>query len=331
MFIDYAKIKVKAGDGGSGCSSFRREKYVPFGGPNGGNGGKGGDVIFRADANLTTLMDFKYKMSYKAKRGEHGKGKNKNGKSGDDIIITVPTGTVIKENGNTIGDLTENGQKIIAAKGGKGGRGNASFVSSTNRAPTRWEVGKEGEKKILELELKVLADVGLVGFPNSGKSTLLSKITAAKPKIAEYPFTTLHPNLGTVEKEDFISFVVADIPGLIEGAHSGKGLGDRFLKHIERAKILIFMLEAISKDLHHDYIKLKNEIKLFNKKILDKPKIIAISKIDLIKNPENLNPDFNEKTPIIKISSLKGKGLDRLVDTISDYLNNKIREVKDSC
>ena len=331
MFIDYAIIKVNAGDGGSGCSSFRREKYVPFGGPDGGNGGKGGDVIFRADANLTTLIDFKYKRSYKAKRGEHGKGKNKSGKSGDDIIINVPLGTVIKENGNTICDLTENGQKIIAAKGGKGGRGNASFVSSTDRAPTRWEVGKKGEKKILELELKVLADVGLVGFPNSGKSTLLSKISAAKPKIAEYPFTTLHPILGTVKKKDFISFVVADIPGLIEGAHSGKGLGDRFLKHIERAKILIFMLEATSKDLRLDYIKLINEIKLFNKEILNKPEIIAISKIDLIKNPENLNPDFNEKTPIIKISSLTGEGLNRLVDAISVLLNNKTTEGKDSC
>ncbi len=329
MFIDYAKIKVRAGDGGSGCSSFRREKYVPYGGPDGGDGGKGGDIIIMTDINIATLIDFKYKRSYKAERGQHGMGKNKYGKNGKDIIIKVPIGTVIKENGVAIYDLTEDGNKIIIAKGGGGGRGNTHFKTSTNQAPTYWEVGKKGEEKILELELKVLADVGLVGFPNSGKSTLLSKISSAKPKIAEYPFTTLFPNLGTVQNEDFVSFVVADIPGLIEGAHEGKGLGDEFLKHIERTKILIFMIESITENILESYKKLKNEVKLFKKEILNKPRILVISKIDLIENPEKLDPVLDEEIPIIKISSISGKGLNELINAISNLLKNeKIKKVK---
>jgi GTP-binding protein len=329
MFIDYAKIKVRAGDGGSGCSSFRREKYVPYGGPDGGDGGKGGDVIIMTDINIATLIDFKYKRNYKAERGQHGMGKNKYGKNGKDIIIKVPIGTVIKENGVAIYDLTEDGNKIIIAKGGGGGRGNTHFKTSTNQAPTYWEVGEKGEEKIIELELKVLADVGLVGFPNSGKSTLLSKISSAKPKIAEYPFTTLFPNLGTVQNEDFVSFVVADIPGLIEGAHEGKGLGDEFLKHIERTKILIFMIESITENILESYKKLKNEVKLFKKEILNKPRILVISKIDLIENPEKLDPVLDEEIPIIKISSISGKGLNELINAISNLLKNEnIRKVK---
>lgn len=329
MFIDYAKIKVKAGNGGSGCSSFRREKYVPYGGPDGGDGGKGGDVIIMTDINIATLIDFKYKRNYKAERGQHGMGKKKYGKNGKDIIIKVPVGTVIKENGITIYDLTEDGKKVIIAKGGRGGRGNSHFATSTQQAPTYWEVGEKGEEKILELELKVLADVGLVGFPNSGKSTLLSKISSAKPKIAEYPFTTLYPNLGTVQNEDYVSFVVADIPGLIEGAHKGKGLGDEFLKHIERTKILIFMIESITENILSSYKKLKNEIKLFNIDILNKPRLLVISKIDLIENPDKLNPVIDEEIPVIKISSISGKGLDELINAISNLLKNeKIKKVK---
>lgn len=324
MFIDYAKIKVKAGDGGSGCSSFRREKFVPFGGPDGGDGGKGGDIIVKADGNLTTLVDYKYKKHYKAQRGVHGKGKNKNGKNGEDIILTIPVGTVIKEDNEVIADIIENKQTFIVAKGGKGGKGNARFVSPANKAPTDWEVGEKGEEKTIELELKILADVGLVGFPNSGKSTLLSKISAATPKIADYPFTTLNPNLGAVKGKDSLSFVVADIPGLIEGAHSGKGLGEKFLKHIERAKILIFTIEAISENISEEFKVLKNEIHLFKKEILDKPRIIAITKIDLIENADIINPVFDENIPLVKISSLTGAGLDTLISTIAKHLSSTI-------
>ena len=322
MFIDYAKIKVKAGDGGSGCSSFRREKYVPLGGPDGGDGGKGGDIILKADSQLATLVDYKYKRHYKAQRGVHGKGKNKSGKNGEDIVMFLPVGTVIKEDEQVFADLTEDGQTFIAAKGGRGGRGNARFASSTNKAPTEWEVGEKGEEKILELELKILADVGLVGFPNSGKSTLLSKISAAKPKIADYPFTTLNPNLGAVSGKNFMSFVVADIPGLIEGAHTGKGLGEKFLKHIERAKILIFMIESTSDNIVDEYNTLKNEIYLFNQEILEKPAIMAVTKVDIAENPDKINPVFDEDIPVIKISSLTGEGLDKLINTIAEHLGN---------
>ncbi len=322
MYIDYSKIKVKAGDGGSGCSSFRREKFVPYGGPDGGKGGKGGDIIIKANSNMTTLIDYNYKKSYKAQRGQHGKGKNKSGKKGDNIILKVPVGTVISKNGKIICDLIEDGQEFIAVYGGKGGRGNAVFATPTDQAPTRWEVGGKGEEKILELELKVLAEVGFVGFPNSGKSTLLSKISAAKPKIADYPFTTLHPILGTIEENNYKSFVAADIPGLIEGAHSGKGLGDRFLKHIERARILVFLIESISENINRDYNKLIKEIKLFNEEILHKSRIIVISKIDLVKDKEKINLDINEEIPIVKISSFTGEGLDKLVYTISDILKD---------
>ncbi len=323
MFIDYSKIKVKAGDGGSGCSSFRREKFVPFGGPDGGNGGKGGDIIIKTNSNLATLIDYRYKKSYKAKRGQHGQGKNKNGKNGEGIILEVPIGTVVKEDGELICDLIEDAQEFIAAKGGRGGKGNAVFATSTDQAPTKWETGQKGEEKVLELELKVLAEVGLVGFPNSGKSTLLSKISAAKPKIADYPFTTLHPNLGTVAKDSYQTFVAADIPGLIEGAHKGKGLGDKFLKHIERAKILVFLIESVSNDISGDYNKLLNELGAFNEEILQKSRIVVISKIDLIKDKEGININLNDEIPVIKVSSFSGEGLEKLIYTISGFLGEK--------
>ena len=245
MFIDEAKIYVKGGDGGKGCVSFRREKYIPRGGPDGGDGGEGGDVIITADRNLHTLIDLRYQQHYRADRGGHGEGSNKHGKDGGDCRIRVPVGTIIKDTDTELilEDLNEDGKSLIAAKGGRGGKGNTRFKSSTNRAPRRAQKGLPGEEKWLYLELKLLADISIIGFPNAGKSTLISKISAAKPKISDYPFTTLTPNLGVVRVGDYKSFVVADIPGLIEGAYKGKGLGIRFLKHIERTKILLHLID----------------------------------------------------------------------------------------
>ena len=253
MFIDHAKIHVKGGNGGSGCVSFRREKHVPKGGPDGGDGGKGGDVVVQAASQLSTLLDFRYRPNFKAERATHGKGSDKHGKGGKDLIVKVPLGTIIKENEEIIADLVEEGQSVIVAKGGRGGRGNARFVSSTTQAPRDWEPGEFGEEKILELELKLIADVGLVGLPNAGKSTLISKLSAARPKIADYPFTTLKPNLGIVKYRDTGTFVVADIPGIIEGAHYGKGLGLEFLRHIERTKLLLILVDCTSEDLNQEF------------------------------------------------------------------------------
>lgn len=296
MFIDYATIYVKAGKGGNGIVSFRREKYIPKGGPDGGNGGDGGNVIFRADKHLNTLLDFRYKKHYKAGDGENGKSSNKYGKKGEDVIIRVPCGTVIKDatTDELLADMVLDKQQAIIARGGKGGRGNAEFATSTNQAPRFAEKGKDGEEKKIELELKLLADVGLVGFPNAGKSTLISVISAAKPKIADYPFTTLVPNLGIVKVDEFKSFVVADMPGLIEGAHSGKGLGIQFLRHIERTRVIAFLIDCTSEDIKGSYQILKNEIKLFNKEMISKPQIVVITKIDLI-----------DKTQLDKIKKIK--------------------------
>ncbi len=283
QFIDYAKIFVKAGRGGNGMVSFRREKYVPKGGPDGGKGGKGGSVILRADHHLNTLLDFRYNKKYVAQNGENGKTSNKSGKDGQDIIIRVPCGTQVKdvETGEIIFDLIKDKQEVVIAQGGKGGRGNAEFATPTNQAPRFAETGKEGEEKHLELELKLIADVGLVGLPNAGKSTLISVISAAKPKIADYPFTTLVPNLGIVRYQESKSFVVADMPGLIEGAHLGKGLGIQFLRHIERTRALAFLIECTDEDPKKTLDILQKEIKSFNKDILKKPQIVVITKIDV--------------------------------------------------
>jgi GTP-binding protein len=338
MFIDIAKITVKSGDGGNGCVSFRREKYVPKGGPNGGDGGKGGDVIFQADNSLATLIDFRYKRIYKAQKGKNGSGGDKTGKNGIDIIIKVPCGSLIKDarTGQILADLIANNELFTAAKGGKGGRGNTHFATPTKQAPRFAENGHKGEEKELEIELKLIADVGLVGLPNSGKSTLISKISAAKPKIADYPFTTLTPNLGIVKYKDFQSFVVADIPGLIEGAHLGKGLGIRFLKHIERTRVLVFLIDSTlipeKKNKTGDYDLLINELQSYDRKLTDKPSIICFTKIDAIsdKDIKELNKihfvnkskqSAKSKIPVLKISAVSGTNLKKLLDEIWMLLN----------
>ena len=327
MFIDYAKITIKSGDGGNGCVSFRREKYVPKGGPNGGDGGKGGDIIFKADSQLATLIDFRYKKLYKGKRGKHGEGGDKTGRNGEDCIIRVPCGSVIRnsETGEVIAELLQDKEEKLILKGGRGGRGNTHFKTSTNRAPRYCEPGEPGQEMTVILELKLIADVGLVGFPNAGKSTLISKISAAKPKIADYPFTTLVPNLGIVKYGDYESFVVADIPGIIEGASEGKGLGLQFLRHIERTRILLYMIDATlledkkPKEFFAQYDVLEGELKKYSEPLSKKPYVICFTKIDAIS--EELKKKLN-KANALNISSVTGENLDKLKDTLYNKLKN---------
>lgn len=318
-FIDEARISVKAGDGGNGCISFRHEKFIPKGGPDGGNGARGGSVIIRADRQLNTLLDFKYKRHYRAERGEHGRGKNQEGKSGKDIIVKVPCGTLVWDaaKGKLLADLINDGNELIVAYGGKGGRGNGEFATPTNQAPRFAEPGTLGEERELVLELKLLADVGLVGFPNAGKSTLISVISAAKPKIADYPFTTLTPNLGLVRYAEGKSFVVADIPGLIEGAHEGKGLGIQFLRHIERTRVLVLLIESISKNPREDYQILLNELASYNRPVTKKKKIVALTKMDVADENcrERLEKiKFGRNIPSIPISAVSREGIRKLID-----------------
>lgn len=323
-FIDYAEISVKAGDGGSGCVSFRREKYVPKGGPDGGDGGDAGDVIVKVDSNLSTLLDFKYKRSYKAENGKNGRGKNQNGKKGKDVMIKVPPGTFVKDlgNGKLLSDLVSDHQFVVAAKGGKGGRGNAHFKTPTQKAPRKFETGQKGEKRKLSLELKVLADVGIVGYPNTGKSTLLSKLSEAKPKIDNYPFTTLHPNLGVVKLKDYHGFILADIPGLIQGAHKGKGLGLEFLRHIQRTKVLIFLLDVTALNLKDQFEALKQEMTLFDPSLLKKRAILAFNKIDLL-NHKRFKVKLNSRLPECRISALTGEGLEKLLELLDKEFKRK--------
>ncbi|MBS1513530.1 MAG: GTPase ObgE [Bacteroidetes bacterium] len=334
MFLDHAKIFIKSGDGGNGVVSFRREKFVPKGGPNGGDGGKGGDIIFKANAQLSTLIDFSYKRHYKAGRGKHGEGGLKTGKDGHDEVIEVPCGSIIKDavTGDILADLTENGETKIVLKGGRGGRGNNHFKTPTNQAPRYCETGKPGEEKDVVIELKLIADVGLVGFPNAGKSTLISKISAAKPKIADYPFTTLVPNLGIVRYKEYESFVVADIPGIIEGASDGKGLGIQFLRHIERTKILLFLIDTTNlleattkKEFLKEYKTLLKELENYSEELLKKPRIICFTKIDAITEElkKKLSKMKTDETKIL-ISAVSGEGLDKLKDLLWD----KIQEIK---
>lgn len=319
QFIDQAVIFVKAGNGGNGTISFRREKYVPKGGPDGGNGGNGGNVIIRADKQLGTLLDFRYKRSYKAENGENGRGKDQTGKTGVDIVLRVPCGTIVMEGSHRriVGDLVHEGDEVVVAKGGKGGRGNAEFATSTNQAPRIAEPGIPGEESEFMLELKLIADVGLVGFPNAGKSTLISVVSAAKPKIADYPFTTLTPNLGIVRYAEGKSFTLADMPGLIKGAHLGKGLGIQFLRHIERTRVLVFLIESISEDPKRDYETLLNELASYNAALAKKPKIVALTKIDLFE-PQALKRlkrvSFGKKIPVVRISSVSREGLQPLLE-----------------
>jgi len=301
--------------GGSGMIAFRREKFVPKGGPSGGDGGKGGSVYARANSHLTTLIDCRFRKLYKAERGAHGSGKNASGAGGGDIYIEMPVGTVIKEKktGSLLADLTEPNQVVFLAKGGRGGRGNAHFATPTRRAPHTAEDGRPGEARELILELKLLADVGLVGFPNVGKSTLLSAVSAARPKVADYPFTTLIPHLGLVKTDHHRSFVLADLPGLIEGAHLGKGLGHRFLKHIERTRLLIYLLDVSSENPEEDLKKLRNELKLFEPKLLKKPFLVALNKIDLLSKTElaALKKEWGKKA--LLVSAFQHKGTEDLM------------------
>ena len=320
MFIDYVKIFIKAGDGGNGAVAFRREKYVPKGGPAGGNGGRGGNVVFKADRNLHTLLDFRYNRKYLAANGAPGGNSLKDGKSGADVIVKVPVGTIVKdlETENILFDLDEDGREFIVAKGGKGGKGNSNFATPTNQAPRFAEDGTPGEQLDVILELKLIADIGLVGFPNAGKSTLISSISAARPKIADYPFTTLEPNLGIVNYKDYHSLTVADIPGIIEGAHVGKGLGLKFLRHIERTKILLVMIDISSENIQTEYDTLMNELNNYSEELSKKEKIIALTKADLF--PEDELKKFRKKKikgyegPIFIFSSVSKYGISEVLD-----------------
>jgi len=325
-FLDQAKIYVKAGNGGSGSASFRREKFVEFGGPDGGDGGNGGSVILVAEDNLNTLIDFRFKQHFKAERGQNGMGKKKTGKDGKDLILKVPVGTqIFEEDNNTlIEDLKKKGQKIIIAKGGKRGLGNVRFKSSTNRSPRKKTDGAEGENFWIYLQLKVIADIGIIGMPNSGKSSLLSVLTSAKPKIANYPFTTINPNLGVVNYNNK-EFTLADIPGLIEGAHEGVGLGDKFLRHIERCKSILHLIDVTNDNLMENYTKVRRELFKYSNKLVKKKEIIVFNKIDMI-NEEEINNKINIfkkelKKKVFTISALKHIGLKNIKENLFTHVH----------
>ncbi len=327
MFIDTATIAVRSGNGGNGAVSFRREKFLPKGGPNGGDGGNGGDVIVRAMANLTTLMDLRYRREYLAENGTPGGGGNKNGKYGESVEIPVPPGTAVFDDGTgeLIADLVEEGDSVVVAKGGRGGRGNTAFATPSDQAPRHSEDGKSGKELTIRLELKLLADVGLVGFPNAGKSTLISRLSAAKPKVADYPFTTLIPNLGIVQMESGGSFVLADIPGLIEGASDGKGLGHDFLRHVERSGILCFLIDGLGADPQAEFATLLVELGKYDISMLWKPRVVCITKLDAM-SPEQTEAvralQFDGK-PAMGISSVSGEGLDELVHALGEELRRR--------
>lgn len=327
MFYDYAKVHVKAGDGGNGIVAWRREKYVPMGGPAGGDGGDGGSIILEADNNLRTLIDFRYNTHYKAERGQHGQGSSMHGRSADDKLLRVPVGTVVRdaETQQILADLTSAGQRVVVAKGGRGGRGNTHFVSSTHRSPTLAENGDAGEERWITLELKLLADVGLVGFPNVGKSTIISHVSAAKPKIADYHFTTIVPNLGMVKVDEGRSFVMADIPGLIEGAADGAGLGHRFLRHTERTKVLVHVLDisgSEGRDPLEDFAIVNQELEKYNASLMKRPMLIAANKIDIMGEVDYLDL-LREKLPdyeVFPISAATGEGLKPLVYRLAELV-----------
>lgn len=328
MFVDEVEIKVEAGNGGDGCTAFRREKYIEMGGPYGGNGGHGGDIIFKVDEGLHTLLDLRYQKTLKGQKGENGRGKNQHGKGAEPLIVKVPQGTVVTDldTGLIIADLSKKDQQEIIAKGGRGGRGNTAFKTQTNTAPDYSEKGEEGERKTLKVEVKMLADVGLVGLPSVGKSTIISMISRSKPKIAAYHFTTLSPNLGVVRASDNRSYVVADLPGLIKGASLGEGLGDKFLRHIERTRVIAHVIDMSGsemRDPYEDYLLINKELKDFNEKLLAKPQIIIANKMDLPGAKENLIA-FKKKvaTEIYEVSAATNQGLDKVINRLADLLDS---------
>ncbi|GLY10105.1 GTPase ObgE [Pseudobacillus badius] len=329
MFVDQVKVYAKGGDGGNGMVAFRREKYVPKGGPAGGDGGHGADVVFEVDEGLRTLMDFRYQRHFKASRGEHGMSKGQHGKNAADMIVKVPPGTVVMDDDTkeVIADLTEHGQRAVIARGGRGGRGNTRFATPANPAPEISENGEPGQERYIVMELKLLADVGLVGFPSVGKSTLLSVVSAARPKIAAYHFTTIVPNLGVVETDDGRSFVMADLPGLIEGAHEGVGLGHQFLRHIERTRVIVHVIDMSGmegRDPYEDYTTINTELKEYNLRLTERPQIIVANKMDLPDSEENL-AEFKEKIgediPIFPISAITREGLKELLYAVADKVD----------
>lgn len=324
-FIDEAKFFVKAGDGGNGCVSFRREKFVPKGGPNGGDGGRGGNVIIRADKSVNSLIDFRYRSHFKAERGSNGQGKDMHGRKGKDCIIVVPAGSIIKdsETGEVIKDLTEDGEELLVAAGGKGGFGNPHFASGSNRTPRIATKGKPGEEKWLKIELKLIADIGLVGLPNAGKSTLLSRLSAANPKIASYPFTTLEPQLGVMHFKYHESCIIADIPGLVEGAHQGVGLGHKFLRHIERTSIILHIVDMADELCMENFVTIDKELNYFKAELADRTRIIVLNKCDLVdeERQKELREHFTDKNQnVIVLSCVSGHGIDNLVEKLEEIL-----------
>src|SRR2546425_1996007 len=328
MFIDRAVVHVVGGAGGAGASSFRREKFVPKGGPDGGDGGAGGSVFVRADSNLATLLDYRYRTQWKAERGQHGKGKNMTGKSGADLYLPVPPGTEVRDaaTGEVIGEALASGDTLLAAKGGRGGRGNARFATPTRRSPREWEPGEYGEERQLELVLKLIADVGLLGEPNAGKSTLLSVISAARSKIADYPFTTLEPHLGVVALSDHRTFVTADIPGIIEGAHLGKGLGLKFLQHVERTRLVAVLVPVDSPDPQATYELLLREAASYSPELGAKPHVVVLTKLDLLSAPGSPLPAITTPAgaPVVAISSVTGAGVPELLETLWQALRAEV-------
>ncbi len=338
MFIDRTKVYVKGGDGGSGVASFLRQKYMPHGGPDGGDGGSGGSVIFEVDLGLRTLLDFKYQQHIKGSRGQHGKGKKQHGKSSPDLVVKVPPGTMVyrEETGELIADLIESGQRAVIAKGGRGGRGNTRFANAIRKAPKFAEKGEPGEELTIIMELKLLADVGLVGFPNAGKSTFLSRVSAAKPKIASYPFTTLTPNLGEVHVSQGRNFVVADIPGIIEGAHQGTGLGLQFLRHVERTRLLLFILDTAgteNREPLEDFNALQRELRLYSEKLSQKPQVVVANKIDLPQGRENID-EIKKALPhglqFFAVSAVTGEGIQDLLYFLADELDRLEKEEQEA-
>jgi GTP-binding protein len=336
QFLDRARIIVRGGDGGNGVTAFRREKFVPRGGPSGGDGGHGGSVYLEATDQLNTLLQFRFNPEYRGGRGAHGEGSNRHGKDGEDVVVLIPVGTLVTdaETGELIHDFSEIGERIVIAAGGRGGRGNAQFATSTNRAPRYHEDGRPGASRTLQLELKLIADVGLVGFPNVGKSTLISRVSAARPKIADYPFTTLEPNLGVVSYGDWDSYVIADIPGLIEGAHTGTGLGLEFLRHVERTKLLLHVIDISStgRDPVDDFLTISRELELYKADLISKPQLVAASKMDALDEPERLERlrafCDERKLALFPISAVTGQGLKELVNALGKRVD-ELRKASD--